>query len=143
IAAGYLRDAAAKWYDKNQGNYQGWHVQGNPNSFVNAFLNYFATDIEENEMIEQVTVKALILKEIISTGGTDIGQTPYVNHQIPLKLGVKPIAHPPYRLNQERKDFLEKKIDKIYNLKQIHPEMVSETLSTEVFWDYTRRSAVE
>ncbi|CAI2195827.1 6016_t:CDS:2, partial [Funneliformis geosporum] len=31
IAAGYLRDAAAKWYDKNQGNYQGWHVQGNPN----------------------------------------------------------------------------------------------------------------
>ncbi|CAI2196430.1 7489_t:CDS:1, partial [Funneliformis geosporum] len=44
-------------------------------------------DVEENETVEQVTVKALIPKEIISTGGTDIGQTPYVNHQIPLKLG--------------------------------------------------------
>ncbi|CAI2201094.1 1055_t:CDS:1, partial [Funneliformis geosporum] len=70
-------------------------------------------NVKENEIVEQITVKALIPKEIISTRGTDIGQTPYVNHQIPLKLGVRPIAHPPYRLNQERKDFLEKEIDKM------------------------------
>ncbi|CAI2195250.1 564_t:CDS:1, partial [Funneliformis geosporum] len=44
-------------------------------------------DVEENETTEQVTVKALIPKEVISTGGTDIRQTPYINHQIPLKLG--------------------------------------------------------
>ncbi|CAI2189272.1 12651_t:CDS:2, partial [Funneliformis geosporum] len=47
-------------------------------------------NVEENETVEQITVKALIPKEIISTGGTDIGQTPYVNHQIPLKLGIVP-----------------------------------------------------
>jgi hypothetical protein len=64
-------------------------------------------------MSEQVIIKALIPEEIISTGGIDIGQTPFVNHQIPLKLGIRPIAHPPYRLNQERKDFLEQEIDKM------------------------------
>ena len=62
---------------------------------------------------EQEIVKALIPREIISTGGIDIGQTPFVNHQIPLKPNTRPIAHPPYRLNQERKDFLEKELDKM------------------------------
>ena len=48
---------------------------------------------------EQKEIISLIPQEIISSSGTDLGQTPYVNHQIPLKLESRPIAHPPYRLN--------------------------------------------
>ncbi|CAI2199024.1 6054_t:CDS:1, partial [Funneliformis geosporum] len=54
IAAGYLRDVAAKWYDENQGNYQGWHIQGNPNSFVNALLNYFANATIKNRWMSEL-----------------------------------------------------------------------------------------
>ncbi|CAI2183233.1 13343_t:CDS:2 [Funneliformis geosporum] len=39
------------------------------------FINLYIADVEENETMEQVTIKALIPKEIISTGGIDIGQT--------------------------------------------------------------------
>ncbi|CAI2195397.1 9429_t:CDS:2, partial [Funneliformis geosporum] len=90
-------------------------------------------DIEENETVEQITVKALIPKEIISTGGTDIGQTPYVNHQIPLKFGE-------YSVNCTLcgtiiTTALHHECIIGYNLRQLYPEMVPETLSTEVFWD--------
>ncbi|CAI2195220.1 3125_t:CDS:1, partial [Funneliformis geosporum] len=43
-------------YDKNQGNYQGWHVQGNPNSFVNAFLNYFANITMKNRWMSELVI---------------------------------------------------------------------------------------
>ena len=62
---------------------------------------------------EQEIVKALIPREIISTGRIDIRQTPFVNHQIPLKPNTRPITYPLYRLNQERKDFLKKELDKM------------------------------
>ncbi|CAI2175172.1 17167_t:CDS:2, partial [Funneliformis geosporum] len=63
------------------------------------FINLYIANVEENETVEQITVKALIPKEIISTGRTDIGQTPYVNHQIPLKLGNGPSKYGPNRRN--------------------------------------------
>ncbi|CAI2173261.1 9132_t:CDS:2 [Funneliformis geosporum] len=49
------------------------------------------SEIDKDELEQQVTVKALIPKEIISTRRTDIRLTPYVNYQIPLKLefGIK------------------------------------------------------
>jgi hypothetical protein len=49
IAAGYLRDAAAKWYDENQLNFQNWAVQGSQYNFTNQFLDYFANATMKNK----------------------------------------------------------------------------------------------
>ena len=49
IAAGYLRDAAAKWYDENHNNFQNWRQQGSPFNFTDHFLTYFANATMKNK----------------------------------------------------------------------------------------------
>ena len=49
IATGYLRDAAAKWYDENQPTFQNWSVQKSQYNFTNHFLNYFANATMKNK----------------------------------------------------------------------------------------------
>ena len=78
---------------------------------------------EEDETLtsEQKNIISLIPQEIISSSGTDLGQTSYINHQIPLQPNIKPIAQHPYRLNAVRKEFLEKEIEKMLDKGIIQP----------------------
>ena len=56
----------------------------------------------EGETEEQEIIKALIPKEIISTGGIDIGQTTFVNHQIPIKPNTSCSSSISIKLEKER-----------------------------------------
>jgi len=62
---------------------------------------------EQQQIINQIP------EDIISTTGNDLGSTQLICHKIPLGPDARPIAHPPYRLNQEKKDFLMNEINQM------------------------------
>ena len=62
---------------------------------------------EQQQIINQIP------EDIISTTGNDLGSTQLICHRIPLEPDARPIAHPPYRLNQEKKDFLMNEINQM------------------------------
>ena len=68
---------------------------------------------DENLTEEQKQIIGQIPEEIISTTGNDLGSTQLICHRIPLESDARPIAHPPYRLNQEKKDFLMNEINQM------------------------------
>jgi len=54
IAAGYLKDSAARWFDDNQDRIVYWDNPGNPYNFTDQFIHHFANVTIKNKWMSNL-----------------------------------------------------------------------------------------
>ena len=66
IAAGYLKDVAAKWYEEDYTNINNWNNLGSATSFVSRFTRQFANATMKNKWMSELEMLQQLPNQSVS-----------------------------------------------------------------------------